>query len=262
MELKVDGQTVFAATGGRPFDPALPTVVFLHGAGMDRTVWALQTRYFAHHGQSVLALDLPGHGRSEGKPLDSIAAIADWLPAFLDAAGLASAALVGHSMGALVALESAARHPARVRALALLGAAAKMPVHPDLLAAAEANEHLAFDLITSWAHGTTGHRGGVRMPGLWLMGGAEALLERVRPDVLFVDLAACNAYQDGLAAAAEVACPTLVVIGADDKMTPPKAGAKLAAAIPGGAQAVIAGAGHMMMMEKSDETLAALKGLL
>ncbi len=192
MKLSVTGREVFAATGGRPFDPAQPTVIFIHGAGADHTVWALQTRYFAHHGRSVLALDLPGHGRSAGPSLDSIGALAEWLGRVLEAAGLGAAALVGHSMGALVALEAAARPDARIKALAVLGAARHMPVHPDLLAAAAANDHLAFDLVTSWSHGPCGRLGGNRAPGLWLMGGADRLLERAAPGVLHGDLAACH----------------------------------------------------------------------
>ena len=258
MEFVVAQQAVYAATGGRPFDADQESVVFLHGAGMDHTIWALQTRYFAHHGRSVLALDLPGHGRSAGPALESIAAMAAWVDAFLQAAGIAKAALVGHSMGALIALETASRFPSRVRALALLGVAPRMPVHPDLLAAAEANEHLAYDLMTSWGHGRTGHVGGNRAPGLWLMGGGERLLERVLPGVLHRDLAACNAY-DGSVAAAQVACPTLLVLAADDRMTPAKAGRKLAGAIAGAQVTEIAGCGHMMMLEKPDETLDALK---
>ena len=262
MELQVDGRTVFAATGGRPFDPAKPAIVFIHGAGMDHTVWALQTRYFAHHGRSVLAVDLPGHGRSEGTPLDSIQALADWMVRLIEAAGLSQAALVGHSMGALVALDCAARHGDAVRAIALLGAAPAMPVHPDLLGAAEANNHLAFDLVTSWGHGPTGHLGGNLAPGLWLMGGGERLLEMARPGVLFIDLRACAEYRDGLETAAAVGCPALLVIGAKDRMTPAKAGRKLAEAIPGARAEVIPGCGHMMMAEKPDETLDALKILL
>jgi pimeloyl-ACP methyl ester carboxylesterase len=99
MEIAVDGKAVFAATGGRSFDPALPSLAFVHGAAMDHTVWALQTRYFAHHGRNVLAVDLPGHGRSDGPALDSIGALADWLARLLDALGVERAALAGHSMG-------------------------------------------------------------------------------------------------------------------------------------------------------------------
>lgn len=253
------GQKTFAATGGRPFDPVLPTVIFVHGAGMDHTVWALQTRYFAHRGRSVLAVDLPGHGKSEGEALSSIGDIADWLADLVAAVGLDQAALAGHSMGALAVLETAARFPSRVRSLSLLGVAPLMPVHPDLLAAAEANDHQAFDLVNSWGHGATGHIGGAKVPGLWLMGGANRLLERVAPGVLFTDMTACNAYQGAMEAATKVACPTLFVLGAGDKMTPAKAGTKLAQAVDDARSVVIPDSGHMMMLEKPDQTLAALK---
>lgn len=262
MNLTVDGSEVFAATGGRPFDAGLPAVVFLHGAGMDHTVWALQTRYFAHHGRTVLAVDLPGHGRSAGAPLKSIEDMAAWVVRLLDAAGLGATALAGHSMGALIALAVAGKAPGRVRALALLGAAPRMPVHPDLLAAAEANAHLAVDLVTSWGHGQAGHLGGNRAPGLWLMGGAERVLERSAPGVLYNDLAACNAYAGAAEAAAKIACPCRVIAGAGDRMTPAKAGARLAEAIAGADFTLIEGSGHMMMLETPDETLDALRLIL
>ena len=262
MELSVAGQRVHAGTGGRDFDAALPLVVFLHGAGMDHTVWALPARYFAHRGRSVLAVDLPGHGRSAGAPLTTIADLAAWVVALLEAAGAETAALAGHSMAALVALEAAARHPERVSALALLGAAPRMPVHPDLLAAAAADNHAAFELMTSWSFGAAGQLGGARVPGSWLMGGGERLLERVPPGVLHADLAACNAYDGGLEAAAKVRCPATVIMGADDRMAPARAGAKLAAAIAGAKPVVIPACGHMMLAEKPDETLDALRTVL
>jgi len=262
MELTVAGARVHAATGGHAFDPERPLVVFLHGAGMDHTVWALPARYFAHRGRAVLAVDLPGHGKSEGEALTSIAAMADWVAALLDAVDVGTAALAGHSMGALAALEAAARHAGRLRALALLGAAPKMPVHPDLLAAAAANEHAAFELMTSWGFGPAGQLGGARVPGSWLMGGGERLLERVRPGVLSADLAACNAYAEGMASAAKVECPAAVIMGSDDRMTPARAGAKLAAAIPGARAITIPACGHMLLAEKPDETLDALKTVL
>ena len=262
MELTVAGQRVHAGTGGRAFDPDLPLVVFLHGAGLDHTVWALPARYFAHHDRAVLAVDLPGHGKSDGQALTSIAALADWVVQLLDEVGAEKAALAGHSMGALVALDAAARHGARVRALALMGAAPRMPVHPDLLAAAEANDHIAFDLMTSWGFGPAGHLGGARVPGSWLMGGGERLLERVAPGVLSADLAACNAFADGMEAAAKVACPTVVIMGSADKMTPAKVGAKLAGAIANAQQVVIPACGHMMLAEKPDESLDALRTVL
>jgi pimeloyl-ACP methyl ester carboxylesterase len=252
----------FAATGGKPFDPTKPAVVFVHGAGMDHTVWQLQARYFAYHGRAVLAPDLPGHGRSEGPPPASIEACADWLAAFIAAAGAEQAALVGHSMGAFAALAAAARAPARVSALALLGVAARMPVHPDLLAAADANDPAAFELITAWGYGKPAHLGGHRGPGLWMLGGGRRLLERSAKGVLASDLRACDAYKDAAQAAARVACPTLFVLGALDRMTPPKAAESLAAAVRGSKSVVVPACGHMMMVEEPDRTLDALRTFL
>lgn len=259
MELTVDGKTVFAATGGRPFDAAKPAVIFLHGAAMDHTVWQLQTRYFAYHGYAVLALDLPGHGRSEGPPVTGIAEMAAWVGRVMTTAGLAGAALVGHSMGALVALATAAAEPERVTALALLGVATTMPVHPDLLAAATANDHRAFELITSWAFGRRAHLGGHSTPGLWMTGGGVRLLERSAPGVLANDLAACADFGDATEMAAAVRCPTLLLLGARDLMTPPKGAAALAKAIPGARMVVLPDSGHMMMIEQPDATLDALR---
>jgi pimeloyl-ACP methyl ester carboxylesterase len=259
MELTVAGRKVFAATGGAPLRPGQPTVVFLHGAGMDRTVWTLQTRYFAHHGRAVLAADLPGHGRSAGPALGSIAALAAWTVALLDAAGLDKAALVGHSLGGLVALETAARAPARVWALALLGVAPRMPVHPDLLAAARAGDHVAIDLVASWGYGRRQHLGGARAPGLWMLGGGIRLLERGPAGGLAAALGACDAYAGAREAAERVRCPTLIVAGSADRMTPVAGARELAKAIDGARVVVIAESGHLMMIEKPDQTLDALK---
>jgi pimeloyl-ACP methyl ester carboxylesterase len=260
MQVSVMGTETFVATGGRPFDPALPTVVLLHGAGFDHTAWALQSRWFAHHGHGVLAPDLPGHGLSSGAPLPTIADMADWTAALLDAAGVAKARLVGHSMGSLIALETAARHPARVSALGLIGTAATMTVGPDLLKAAEANDHSAIDMVSIWGLGFQAELGGSLAPGLWMHTAAQRVLEQCRPGVLFNDLTACNAYQNALAAAAEVRVPTTVIIGERDMMTPAKAGKALAAALPNARIVVLRGAGHMMMAERPDELLAALRG--
>ena len=262
MELAVAGRMAFAASGGKPFDPTKPAIVFVHGAGMDHTVWQLQARYFAYHGRAVLAPDLPGHGRSERPPPASIEACADWLVALVAAAGAKQAALVGHSMGAFAALAAAARAPARVSALALLGVAARMPVHPDLLAAAAADDPAAFELITAWSYGKPAHLGGHRGPGLWMLGGGRRLLERSVKGVLASDLRACDAYKDAAQAATQVACPTLFVLGALDRMTPPKAAESLAAAVRGSKTVVLPACGHMMMVEEPDRTLDALRQFL
>jgi pimeloyl-ACP methyl ester carboxylesterase len=259
MRVDVNGNDIFVATGGRPFDPALPCVVFLHGAGMDHTVWALLARSFAHHGRAVLAPDLPGHGRSSGAPLTSIAALADWTAALIKAAGARQARLIGHSMGSLIALETAARHPDVVSGLALIATAAPMRVSDDLLNAAKANDHVAIDMIALWGEGYRATLGGSQVPGVWMLGGSERLLERSAPGVIFADLAACNAYQDALAAAAKVTAPALVIAGSRDMMTPLKGGKAVAAAIPNCRITTLDGAGHMMMSERPDEILAALR---
>src|SRR5579872_1651294 len=259
MQLSVNGADVFIATGGRPFDPSLPAVAMLHGAGFDHSTWALHSRWFAHHGYSVLAPDLPGHGRSAGKALSTIAEMADWTAALLDAAGATKARLIGHSMGSLIALETAARHPDRVSGLSLIGTAATMTVGPDLLKAAEANDQAAIDMVSIWGLGFDAGIGGSLAPGLWMHGGAQRVLERCAPGVLHSDLAACNAYQNALAAAAQIKVPVTVILGERDMMTPAKAGKALAAAIPNARTIVLPSAGHMMMVEQPDELLAALQ---
>ncbi len=268
MKLSVNGTEAFAATGGREFDASLPCVVLIHGAGFDHSAWALHSRWFAHHGFSVLAPDLPGHGRSAGPSLRTVAAMADWISALLDAAGSAKAYvkahgkahLIGHSMGSLIALETAARHPEKVSALSLIGTAATMTVGPDLLQAAEANDHAAIDMVSIWGLGFNAELGGSLAPGLWMHGGAQRVLQHCAPGVLFSDLTACNTYQDALAAAAKVTVPTTFILGDKDMMTPARAGKTLAAGIPHARTIVLPGAGHMLMAERPDELLAALKG--
>ncbi|RZO38906.1 MAG: alpha/beta hydrolase [Rhodospirillaceae bacterium] len=262
MELKVDDKTVFAATGGKPFDPDLPAVIFVHGAGMDHTIWALQTRWFAWHGYGVLAIDLPGHGKSDGSALESIGDMAAWMGRLVETCGADNVSLVGHSMGSLISLAAAASSGDRISGLALLGVGATMPVHPDLLAATKSNDPAAWDLIVSWGFGKPAHFGLNKAPGMWMQGGGRSLLARAPDDVLGIDMAACDVFKDALDAAAKVACPTLIIAGDRDMMTPPKAAAPLAEAIPDAMTIVLKNCGHIMMVERPDETLDALIGVL
>jgi len=267
MELRIDDRRVFLADQGKGFDPARPTLVFLHGAGMDHSVWPLQARYFAYRGWNALALDLPGHGRSEalsvkGALLDSIEAMALWLGRVVEALGVPSVHLVGHSMGALVALDCAATRLADVGSIALLGAAPAMPVHPALLEAAGRPEPLAASLICDWGFGPAGRFGGHRSPGSWVLGHAMRLLADAAGPRLRTDLGACAAYARGPEAAAAVRCPALIVAGAEDSMTPAREAARLAAMIAGAKLITLAACGHMMMVEQPDATLDALAGFL
>ncbi len=259
MQLTVGSKQVFVGSGGRDFDPSLPAVVFLHGAGMDHSVWALLARAFSHNGFGVLAPDLPGHGRSGGPALSSIAALADWTAALIDAAGINAARVIGHSMGSLVALEMAAHHPAKLSALGLIATAAPMRVSDDLLGAAKANDHAAIDMISIWGYGQRAVLGGCEAPGMWMLGGALRLLERASSGVLFADLSACNAYKDALGAAAKVAVPAAVILGGRDVMSPLKNGKPVATAIQNSRLTVLETAGHMLMSERPNEVLRALR---
>lgn len=262
MLLQVDGRSAYAYTGGRPFDAAGPVVAFVHGAQHDHSVWILQSRWLAHHGWSVLAVDLPGHGRSDGPPLDSVEAMAQWLLAALSAAGVERAHLVGHSMGSLVALEAAGRAPGRIAGLGLVGTAYPMRVSDALLAAAREDEPRAFDMINAWSHSGLTHQPGCPGPGFSVFVQNRRLMERQRPGTLSVDFAACNAYANGFEAAASAKCPALLVLGARDLMTRPSAAAGLAERLPGSRVVKVPDAGHALMAERPDAVLDALRGFL
>ena len=258
MYFEVDGQRTFAYTGAREAVAGQPAILFVHGGGLEHSVWVLQSRYFAHHGYNVLAIDLPGHGCSQGEAPSRIEDMADWCVRALDALAIPDTAMVGHSMGSLVTLETAARHPQRVWHAALLGTSVPMPVTDELLGAAAANEHAAFDMINIWGHAVASQIGGNRAPGMWMTGATVRLLERSRPGVLHKDLAACASYGNGLEAATRIRCPVHVLLGAEDMMAAPKRAQAVIGALTDARVTVLAGCGHMLMSERPDETLDAL----
>ncbi|WP_242463190.1 alpha/beta fold hydrolase [Rhodocyclus tenuis] len=285
MELLVSGETAYCYTGGRPFHghapsfpPAAPVhaagpaasapvVVFIHGAGQDHSCWNLQSRWFAHHGFAVLAPDLPGHGRSGGTPPASIEAAADWIVALLDAAGVAHATLIGHSMGSLIALDVATRAaPWRISRLALLGCSLPMPVSDGLIAAARDDEPAAWQMINDWSHSPRAHFGGNTVPGAWMLGANRQLMARQRPGVLLAGLDACRRYQADATPASppltSLACPVLVIAGAADRMTPARATRELVARLPGAQLTTLPGAGHSLMAEQPDAVLDTLRGFI
>lgn len=265
MKLTVHGREAYAYTGGKPFDPALPCVVFLHGALNDHSVWTLLARWCAHHGFGVLAVDQPGHGRSPGLPLDSVEALADWTLALLDAAQVREAALVGHSMGSLIALEAAGRAPERVSRLAMVGTAYPMKVSDALLSTARDEPLKAIDMVTAFSHSTLAAKPGNPGPGSWAQGGSRALMRQVlrRQTALNLfehDFRLCNAYAGGAQAAKRVRCPVTFILGERDAMTPPKAARELAGALK--ARTLVLPAGHALMQEDPDGLLRALQTAL
>jgi pimeloyl-ACP methyl ester carboxylesterase len=261
MQFIVEGYPAYAYTGGRPWAPREPAVLFVHGAAFDHSVWQWQSRYLAHHGQAVLAVDLPGHGRSPGPLRKSVGEMADWVAAFLESAGLARAAVVGHSMGSLVALETALRHPARVTRLGLVGVAAPMAVGDPFLAAARDDSPAAFDMEVTWGLSRHAMLASSPIPGTALHGASRSLNARAHAGVLHTDLAACRAYQPSMEAIRALKVPTLVVGGKRDVMTPIKLGRALSAEIPG-ARFVTLDSGHSMMLEAPRDLLATLREFL
>ncbi|CAN5172878.1 alpha/beta hydrolase [soil metagenome] len=266
MLLNVQGHAAYCYTGGKVFDPVLPTVVFIHGAQNDHSVWILQTRYFAHHGFNVLAVDLPGHGRSKGDALTSVEAMSDWLLALLDAAGVKQASLIGHSMGSLIALETAARAPQRVARMALVGTAWPMQVSEGLLDAARNDEQRAIDMVNIWSHSTIAQKPSSPGPGFYAMHGAQRLMQHIARknprQVFLTDFLACNAYVNGETAAKSVACPTLLLLGRLDVMTQPKAAVLLSKTISHATTTILEKCGHAVMAEQPDAVLDALFGFV
>ena len=262
MDLNVNGNKAYAYTGGKPFDTALPCVVFIHGALHDHSVWTLLARWCAHHGHCVLAVDQPGHGRSAGAPLASVEALADWLLALLDTANVPRAALVGHSMGSLIALEAAARAPKRVTRLVMLGTAYPMKVSDALLATARDEPLKAIDMVNVFSHSTHAAKPSHPGPGSWLHGANRALMRRVQAgqravNLFHHDFSVCDAYAGGLVAAQRVECRTRFILGERDQMTPPRHSAELARLLK--AQVHLIAAGHALMTEAPDAVLAALR---
>jgi pimeloyl-ACP methyl ester carboxylesterase len=267
MKLSVNGRVAYAYTGGKAFDASQPCVVLVHGASNDHSPWNLVARHFAHHGRSVLAVDLPGHGRSEGPPLESVEAMAHWLLALLDAAGVARAAFVGHSMGSLIALHAAGLAPERCTTLVMLGTAYPMKVSDALLATAAEAPERAMAMVNAWSFAGLASKPSFPGPGNWLHGANMALMRRLQrgphagPNLFRAGFEVCNRYAGGLEAAARMTAPTTLILGAQDQMTPPSATKELAVALQ--AEVVrVAGCGHHLLAEAPEATLAAMQAAL
>lgn len=266
MKLEFNGEPVFIGQGGMRWKARAPTLVLLHGAGMNRTVWVLQARYFARHGFNVVAPDLPGHGASGGKPLESIDAQADWLLSLLDTlaadhqVSLQRRILAGHSMGALTVLQAAATRPRGLARLLLFGCAWPMPVGQALLDAAAANDSAAIDMITIFSHAYASRLGHNPVAGISLLNTAAALLQSASPGVLHTDLCACNEYDNGGQAASllQGQVRSVVIAGDGDRMTPLKGSRKLSDQLAA-ERVLMPDCGHMMMAEQPEAALQLMR---
>ncbi len=270
MELTVNNAKTYCYTGGKPFDAAKPTLVFIHGVLNDHSVWILQSRYLANHGYNVLAVDLPGHCRSAGEAPSTVEEAADFVAALLDAAGVQSAALVGHSWGSLIALEAASRLKERVTHLVLVGTAFPMKVSPVLIETSLSDPVKAMNMINVFSRSTLAAPPSALGPGTWVFGAGMALGKRVLASNTAVNVfhrgfVACDRYANGEQAISEVTCPVLFVLGAQDQMTQPRAAHALIAKAKGAGKSVQVATlpvGHHQMNETPEETLFAIRDFL
>ena len=270
MIINVNGAPTYCYTGGKPFDAAKPTVVFIHGVLNDHSVWILQSRYLAHHGWNVLAVDLPGHCKSKGEAPASVEAAADFVAALLDAAGVQKAALVGHSWGSLIALEAAARLKDRVSHLVLVGVAYPMKVSPALIEASLNEPEKALKMVNVFSRSTLAAPPSALGPGTWVYGASMALGRRVlrsntQVNVFHRGFVACDSYAGGESAVAQLTCPVLFLLGGQDQMTQPKAAQGLiSAARAKGLRVLVTSVpvGHHQMTEAPEETLVAMRSFL
>ena len=270
MILTVHNAPTYCYTGNKPFNAAQPTAVFIHGVLNDHSVWILQSRYLAHHGYNVLAVDLPGHCRSAGEAPATVEAAADFIAALLDAAGVQKAALVGHSWGSLIALEAAARLQDRITHLVLVGTAYPMKVSPILIETSLNAPLKALEMINVFSRSTLAAPPSALGPGTWVFGASMALGKRVLAsnkavNVFHRGFVACDRYANGEAAITTITCPVLFVLGAQDQMTPPKAAQTLIANARNHGKTVEVFSlpvGHHQMNETPDATLFAIRNFL
>lgn len=265
MMIDVNGRKAYAYTGAKSFDPTLPCVVFIHGALHDHSVWTLLARWAAHHGRSVLAVDQPGHGRSDGPLLPDVEALADWTLALLDNVDVQEAALIGHSMGSLIALEAASRAPDRVNRLVMIGTAYPMKVSDALFATARENPLKAIDMVNAFSFSTIAAKPSYPGPGMWLHGSNQVLMQRKqaldsRSNLFTHDFTVCDQYANGTNAAATVECPVTFILGSRDQMTSPKATRDIAVALK--ARVITLPGGHSLMQEVPEEVLNAVRTAL
>ena len=258
MYIDVRGQKTYAATGGKQYDPSLPTVMFVHGSGLDHRSWALQTRWFAYNGYAVLAPDLPGHSLSEGEALTSIEEMGAWLADFIRAAGAGSVHAVGHSQGFLDLLELADQAPELLKSITGVGTAGAIPVNPALIEAAAENAGKAAEMLLMWGFGPDAQFGISAVPGMQPIAIGRQIMAR---NPLYEDLVACNNYREGSAVAKSIDLPSQLVLARKDLLTPFKAGMAFAEEL-NASVTIIERYGHMLPIEAPRQTLQKLRELI
>ncbi len=244
----VSGRTLrYVETGS-----GAPAVIFVHGAGGGWGTWTRQLEGLADAGR-MIALDLPGHGASSGAGCWTVPDYAAVVQGFIRALGAGPVVLAGHSMGGAISQTLALDAPELLRGIVLVGTAARLKVYPELLRLLETDYPAAVEFVkhNAWSPATAAALAeGVR----------KATLE-VRQAVTLGDYTACNAFElrDRVAG---IRLPTLVIVGEDDELTPPKFSEFLVSEIPGARLARISKAGHYVPLEQPDEVNLAIRQFL
>ena len=262
MLIDIDQRKTFLYTSNKKIDAQRPSILFIHGAANDHSVWNTHTRYFSSHGWNAIAVDLPGHNKTSGPVISNIRESAEWILKCLDQLDIANTILVGHSMGSLIALESASLQPHRITKLVLIGTCYPMPVSPQLLELAKSKPEQAYELINHYSFSDRAKLGTSQMPGLSMLGSSIQLMQRSAPGVLHADFTACNSYDNGVNAADQVSCPTLFLLGAEDKMTPVTGAENLIAHVKSNQVTVLPRTGHALMIEQPNVVLDCLVDFL
>ena len=236
-------------------------IIFVHGTGMDHTVWTLPVRHFLRKKKDVLAIDLPGHGNNKDKALSSIPNIADYIFTFLDKNSISNFSIVGHSMGSLIGLEMASKQPERVNALSMIGTAFPMQVNDALLDSAKNNSQIAIDILTFMGYSYSSRIGGNKNPGIWMTESTKRLMQKSGKGVIYKDLKACADFTDGLDKARRVKANVQLILGSNDYLTPKFKAQDLIQAFKNPVVEEIKGSGHSLMMEEPNKVLDYLKKL-
>ncbi len=247
MIFEVENKKVFSSDVGQKFNKDKNTIILIHGSGQSHVVWSLTTQYLSDQGYNVFAVDLPGHGNSEGESLRTIEESADWLEKFTKTIGINTLSILGHSQGCLIALEYANKFPSKIKKLIFVAGSYEIPVNKSLINLAQSGDMESLNLMMKWGYGYSKQ----------FIGGnpLQKILNSSREvrEVLAVDLVACNNYKNGIKAAKEIKFPTLFIFGELDKMIKIENGKKFADLVKGSIIHIIKDCGHMIILENAFE---------
>ncbi len=246
--VEVDGRTIHYLTGVSGLVPQRRTIIFVHGAGGNATVWQGQRRGL-DRGINTICLDLPGHGQSPGRGCRTIAEYSHWLVRFIQSLHVSGVVVAGHSMGGAVALETAIGYPDELECLVLVGSGARLRVSSEIFLGLETDFKAAAAQLVRWCYGP-------KSSDKLLKWGLEQLLQE-QPEVMLGDFRGCDAF-DRLGQIGNIKQPALVVCGSEDIMTPPKYSKYLADHLQQATLSIIEGAGHMVMVERPGKVNTAI----